>query len=52
MKSCTKQKQSRRYRKQTYSYQKVSGWGEINQEIEMDIYTLLYIKQVTNNDPL
>ena len=30
------------------------GWwvGEINWEIGMDIYTLLYIKQVTNKDLL
>ena len=52
MKSWTKQKQSRKSRKQTYGYQGVSGWGEVNWEIGMDIYTLLYIKQVTNKDLL
>ena len=37
----TKQKQSHRCGKQTYGYQ---GWGRINWEIGIDIYTLLYIK--------
>ena len=27
-------------------------WGGINWEIGIDIYTLLYIKQVTNKNPL
>ena len=42
---------SHRCRKQTYGY-----WGGrargINWEIEIDIYTLLYIKQITNKDLL
>ena len=47
----TKQKQSHRCRKQIYGY-----WGEkeggINWEIGIDIYTLLYTKQITNKDLL
>ena len=27
-------------------------WGRINWEIGIDIYTLLYIKQITNRNPL
>ena len=46
-----KQKQSHRCRKQTYGYQGVRGGG-INWEIGIDIYTLLYIKQITNKDLL
>ena len=37
--------------KQTYTYQGISEGG-INWEIEIDIYTLLYIKQITNKDLL
>ena len=47
----TKQKQSQRCRKQTYGYQGMGGGG-INWEIEVDIYTLLYMKQMTNKDLL
>ena len=44
----TKQKLSHRCRKQIYGY-----WGErINWEIVSDIYTLLYIKWITNKDLL
>ena len=39
----TKQKLSHRCRKQTCGYQGGSG-GQINWEIEVDIYTLLYIE--------
>ena len=54
----TKQKQTHRhkkqtYRKQTYGYQR--GKGEergINQEFGINIYTLLYTKQITNKDLL
>ena len=46
----TKQKQNHRCRKQTYSYQGVRGGARINWEIGTDIYTLLYIKQITNKD--
>ena len=47
----TKQKQSYRYRKQSYGFQGVREGG-INWEIGTDIYTLLYIKQITNKDLL
>ena len=40
----TKQKQTYRYGKQIYSYQRGNVGGGINEEIGMDIYTLLYIK--------
>ena len=47
----TKQKQTHRFRKQTYSYQRGKRWkGGINQEVGIDIYTILYIKQVTNKN--
>ena len=46
----TKQKQSYRCRKQTYGYQG-AGWGR-NWKIGIDIYTLLYIKQITTKDLL
>ena len=39
----TKQKQSNRCRKQTYGFQGVRG---------IDIYMLLYIKEITNKDLL
>ena len=39
----TKQKQSNRCRKQTYGFQGVRG---------IDIYILLYIKEITNKDLL
>ena len=48
----TKQKQSQRCRKQTYGYQRGKGGGGINWETGIDIYTLLYIKQITTNDLL
>ena len=51
MNSFTKQKQTHRCIKQTYSYQGAS-MGEINWEIGIDIYTLLEIKQITNKDLL
>ena len=49
----TKQKQSHRCRKQIYGYQG-QRWvvRGINWKIEIDIYTLLYIKQVTNKNLL
>ena len=47
----TKQKQSHRCRKQSYGYQ--GGWGVgINWEIGINVYTLVYIKQITNKDLL
>ena len=47
----TKQKQSHRCRKQTYGSQGKRGGG-INWEIGIDIYTLSYIKQITNENLL
>ena len=44
MNLCTRQKYSHRCRKQAYGYQRRKGWGGINWEIGIDIYTLLYIK--------
>ena len=47
----TKQKWSHRCRKQTYGYQGGKGGGRgITWEIGIDIYTRLYIKQITNKD--
>ena len=49
----TKQKQSHRCRKQTYGYQGGKWvWGGINWKSTTDTYTLLYIKQITNNNLL
>ena len=49
----TKQKQTHRYRRQTYGYQrgKVGGGGE-NWEFGIDMYIPLYKKQIINKDPL
>ena len=47
-----KQKQSHRCRKQTYGYQGGKGGGGMNWEIGIDIYTLVYMKQVTNENLL
>jgi len=47
----TKQKYSRRCRKQTHGYQGYRGAG-INWEIGIDIYTHLSIKKITNKDRL
>ena len=44
-----KQKETHRHRKQTYGYQR-GGW--INQEFRVNIYTLVYIKQINNKDLL
>ena len=48
----TKQKYSHRYREQTYGYQEGKSGGRLNWEIVIDIYTLLYIKKITNKDLL
>ena len=45
-------KQTHRHRKQTYGYQRGKVGEGINWEIGIDIYTLLYIKQINNNDIL
>ena len=51
MKLFTKQKYSHRCRKQTQLQGgEVGGW--MNSEIGTDMYTLLYIKQITNKDLL
>ena len=47
----TKQKQTHKRRKQTYGYQR-GNVGGINQEFEINIHTLLYIKQIINKDLL
>ena len=45
----TKQKKIHRHRKQTYGYLRRNGGGEgINQEYGINIYKLLYIKQISN----
>ena len=48
----TKQKQTHRHRKQTYGYKRGKRRGGINQDLGINIYTLLYIKQITNKDLL
>ena len=48
----TKQKQSHRCRKQTCGYPGGTKGGGVNWETEIDIYILLYIKQITNKDIL
>ena len=48
MNIATKQKQTHRHRERTYGY-----WGGgINWEFGIDLYTLLYLKQITNKDLL
>ena len=42
---------TQRHTKQTYGYQR-GREGGTNWEIEIDIYTLLYIKQITNKNLL
>ena len=48
----TKQKYSHRCGKQTYGYQAGEGRRGIHWEIQKDIYTPLYVKQITNEDLL
>ena len=49
----TKQKWIHRHRKQIYGHQRAKGrGGRINQEYEINRYTLLYIKQINNKDVL
>ena len=48
----TKQKQIDRHRKQTYGYQRGKVGKGINQEFGINIYTLLYIKQIIYKDLL
>ena len=48
----TKQKHTHRLREQTYGYQG-EGWGEgIVRQFGIDMYTLLYLKWITNKDLL
>ena len=48
----TKQKQNHRCRKKTSGYWVGGEAGGINCEIGIDIYTLLYIKYITNKNLL
>ena len=49
----TKQKETHRLRKLTYGCQGGEGLGEgMVREFEMDMYTLLYFKWITNKDLL
>ena len=53
MSQLARQKQRQRCREQKYGHQGgKAGGGGMNQEIGIDIYTLLYIKQITNKDLL
>ena len=48
----TKQKQTHRFRERTYGYRE-EGWGEgIDWEFGIDMYTQLYLKEITNKDLL
>ena len=52
----TEQKQTHRWRKQTYDYQRERGvkdkLGRINEEFRINRYMLLCIKQINNKDLL
>ena len=49
----TKQEQTHRLREGTYGYWVGEGWGGgIVTEFGIDIYTLLYLKWITNKDLL
>ena len=48
----TKQEQIHRLREQTYGYQRGKVWGRKDWEFGIDMYTLLYLKQITNKDLL
>ena len=48
----TKQKQTHRLREGTYGYRGKGGGGGIVREFEIDMYTLLYLKWITNKDLL
>ena len=45
----TKQKLNHRTRKQTYDYQRGKGGERINWETGINIYMLLYIKEISKN---
>lgn len=48
----TEQKETDSYRKQSYSYQRGSTWGGINQELGMNMYTLLCIRRIRSSKGL
>ena len=48
----TKQKQTHRLRERTYDYQGEEWGEEIVREFAIDMYTLLYLKQMNNKDLL
>ena len=48
----TKQISTQRHRKQAYGYQKGKGGKGISWEFRMNRYTLLYVKQIINNELL
>ena len=48
----TKQKQTHRLRERTYGYQREGLGGGIDWEFGIDMYTLLYLKWITNKDLL
>ena len=48
----TKQKKTHRLRERTYGYQGEGWGGGIDWEFGIDMYTLLYLKQITNKDLL
>ena len=43
-------RQTHRHRDQTYGYQGEQWEGEIDWEFGIDMYTLLYLKWITNKD--
>ena len=48
-----KQKQTYRHREQTCGCQGGGGWGKgVDWEFGIDMYTLLYLKQITKKDLL
>ena len=50
MKFFTKQKQTHGLREQSYGYQTEGWWGRKDWKFGFDMYTMLYIKQITNRD--
>ena len=48
----TKQKQTHRLREQTYGYRGKGGGEAIDWECGIGMYTLLYLKWITNKDLL
>ena len=52
MNLCTKHRENKYAQKTNLWLPKAKGWGGINQEFGINIYTLLYIKQIINRDLL